>query len=518
MTRFAVRDPDWWSRAILVVASLGAAVTAFYVIRLIATTFMDAQVIHEAMEPAALFSARAIGDGGLAAAYPADWMAAEHPLILTPYPPFFHLLWLGATMVLGGEWSYFAGRVIADVALVGIVLAIYGCARTQGVSRMTALPFALIFLTPIPVANWAGVARVDIPAISLTLLGFLIYLRTADSEGRKYLYAAIPFILAGLTKQNVIAAPGAVIFAELARRRYDRAGLLALVTGGGTLGVFLLLNVASGGGFFNATINSLAEEIFFIAGIGLAFDFLLSGPTLVAISALAVSPLILRRVQQPAILLYLAMNLFVLAMTIGKPGSNVNYYLEPIAALCIAAAVGFQALRERSVRVQLVAAAALAICVVWSAVQYIPQYKIRYVTKRFVIANQQRGYALSPDIAAGPVIAPPGFYLLFDEPRPTIYTNDLYTFGAMAAWGKLFDAQRVIDDFRSHRIKAVLIGSRMLDDTDHLFIGDWRRGWNFWSVPGFKEALLESYELAGETPMGLLLFMPRAAGVDESVQ
>lgn len=518
MTRFAVRDPDWWSRAILLLASLGAGVTAYYVIRLIATTFMDFQVIHEAMEPAALFSARAIAEGGLSAAYPSDWMAAEHPLILTPYPPLFHLLWLGATMVLGGEWSYFAGRVIADVALVGIVLAIYGCARTQGVSRIAALPFALIFLTPIPVANWAGVARVDIPAIALTLLGLWVYLRTADSEGRQYLYAAIPFILAGLTKQNVIAAPGAVIFAELARRRYGRAGLLALTTGGGTVGLFLLLNVLTSGGFFNATISSLADEIFFVAGIGLALDFLLSGPTLLAISALALSPLVLRRVHQPAILIFLAMNLFVLAMTIGKPGSNVNYYLEPIAALCIAAAVGLHAVRERSVRVHLAAAAALAISVIWSGVKYIPQYKIRYVTKQFVVTNQQRGYALSPDVAAGPVIAPPGFYLLFDEPRPRMYTNDLYTFGAMAAWGKLFDAQRVIDDFRSHRIKAVLVGSRMLDDTEHLFIGDWRRGWNFWSVPGFKEALHESYELADERPMGLLLYMPRHATADESVQ
>ena len=168
--------------------------------------------------------------------------------------------------------------------------------------------------------------------------------------------------------------------------------------------------------------------------------------------------------------------------------------------------------------VQLAAAAVLTICVIWSGVEYIPQYKIRYVTKQFVVTNQQRGYALSPDVAAGPVIAPPGFYLLFDEPRPTIYTNDLYTFGAMAAWGKLFDAQRVIDDFRSQRIKAVLVGSRMLDDTEHLFIGDWRRGWNFWSVPGFKEALHESYELADERPMGLLLYMPRRATADESVQ
>ena len=134
------------------------------------------------------------------------------------------------------------------------------------------------------------------------------------------------------------------------------------------------------------------------------------------------------------------------------------------------------------------------------------------------MGSQQRRYALSPDVAAGPVIAPPGFYFLYDAASPAIYTNDLYTFGAMAAWGKMFDARRVIDDFRSHRIKAVLVGSRMLDDTEHLFIGDWRRGWNFWSVPGFKEALYESYEFTGETPMGLMLYMPKGATVDESVQ
>ena len=58
----------------------------------------------------------------------------------------------------------------------------------------------------------------------------------------------------------------------------------------------------------------------------------------------------------------------------------------------------------------------------------------------------------------------------------------------------------------------------MLKDYDFLFIGDWQRGWNFWSVPGFKQALIESYDYTGEAPLGLLMFVPKTAPDEEAAQ
>lgn len=490
---------------------MAAALTASFVLSIAWSTFGNLRFAFEPLEPAALFSARALHEGGIAAAYPSDWTTSGNPLILTPYPPGFHTLWLGVAALLGGDESYLPGRILATLALIVTVVLIYRCCRTQETNRLVALLFSLTFLTAVPVAAWAGLTRVDVPGIAFTLTGLWWYLRTADREDRSYLLATIPFILAGLTKQNLVAAPGAVILAELLRRRFGRAGALASITGGGVLAVFVVLNTASGGGFFNATFRSLADEIFLMAGARLALGFLVSTGVMLALTVLALVPLARREVRQPAVLLYLLLSLGMLAMTIGKPGANVNYYIEPIAALCVAGAVGLSIVLGIHARLAPVAAGAVAASLALAGASDIPQFRERAATNAALASRHSTLYQMPREIIeAGPVLAPPSSFLLFAEPRPVLYSNDNWTFGAMAAWGKMFDAERVIGDLRSQRISAVLTTPTKLGAKDWLFIADWRRGWNFWSVPGFKEALFESYDyIEDESPLGFLLFLPK---------
>ena len=501
--------PEHWPSIFVALAAAAAAVTAFHVARIVAVTFLDTTVMHEAFEAAALFSMRAWRDGGLAAMYPADWAESGHPLILTPYPPIFHGLWRVAASLSGGDGTYAPGRVIAILGLLGCCVLIYHTARRSGAGRLAAVVFALAFLMPIPVAVWAGVARVDVPALMFALLGVWIYVRRGEDGKYGVLYSSLPFILAGLTKQSMIAAPVAVVVAELLHRRWDRALMFAAVTGGGVVMAFFLLNTITAGGFFNATFRSLADEIFLTAGLALAADFVVSGPLPVVLTLFAVVLMFRRLPHRPVLPIYAGTSLAVLAMTIGKPGANINYYIEPFAALCLAGAAGFARVQQIGKRPNLAAAFVLGVGVTWAAVSLTPEYRASYRFKRRFIAEAARGIELPPEARDGLVLGPPFTFLLIDEPRPQFYLNDDYTFSVMAAWGKLFPAERIPADLRSHRISAVIATAEVLTTSRPRFIGDWRGGWHIWSAPGFREALLESYHLTDQVlPLRLRLFLP----------
>lgn len=494
----------------LLVAATAALITAAGVLRMTLPMLAAPRVAYEPIEAGILMGVDALRQrGGIAALYPAAW-ADQYPLIITPYPPVFHLLWAGLASLPGMGSSYLPGRIVAVTALLGCVVLIYASAREVGADRLSSIAFAALFLTPVPVAKWAGIARVDIPGLFLTLLGLWMYLRTREREDRSYLWSAIPFALAGLTKQTLVAAPAAAILSELLRRRYSRAGLLALAVGGAVGAAFIILELITGGGFLDATIRSFNKQVFYLVGLNLTADFLVSLPIPGLLVLFVLAPLVFRRPQRDVAVLYLVLALAVLALTVGKPGANVNYFIEPMAAVCIAAAAGFAQLKTPRLG-RLALTAVLAIATVWSGIQLWPQYKrIRYEIVLWG-ATVGGGFEL-PAVARGdgPILAPPSTYALIEKPHPPLYLNDDYTFSVMAAQGR-FPKERIEEDLLEQRISAVLIDRRVITNRRPAFVGDWQNGWSFWSVPEFQRALLAAYDGRPdvEIPGGWLLFVPK---------
>ena len=519
LTRLGSRFDRKLEWLVLLVAATAALVTAAGVLRMALPMLAAPRVAYEPIEAGILMGVDALRQrGGFSALYPAAW-ADQYPLIITPYPPVFHLVWAGLASLPGMESSYLPGRIAALAALLGCAVLIYASAREVGAGRLSSVAFAALFLTPVPVAKWAGLARVDIPGLFLTLLGLWVYLRTQEREDRSYLWSAIPFAIAGLTKQTLVAAPAAAILSELVRRRYSRAGLLALAVGGSVVASFIILEMVTGGGFLNATIRSFNKQVFYLVGFNLTADFIASLPVPGLLLLFVLAPLVLRRPQRDAVVLYLILSLAVLALTVGKPGANVNYFIEPMAAVCIAAAAGLAQLRTPRL-VRLTLTAVLAIATLWSGIQLLPQYdRIRYgiVLWRATVGG---GFEL-PAVARGdgPILAPPATYALLAEPHQPLYLNDDYTFSVMAAQGR-FPKERIVQDLLGRRISAVLIDRRVLRDRRPAFVGDWQNGWNFWSVPGFRQALFEAYDDRRdvEIPGGWRLFVQKEAPAEDSAE
>jgi len=505
--------PDRWNRAALAVALAAAATTGLFVARIVFGILSEPSIAQEELEANLYFGAEALRNGGgLASVYPASW--SEYPLIVTPYPPVFHLLWVGVAWLLGDESSYLPGRIVAVAGLASCLPLIYAISRQLGASRLAACVFAIVFLAPVPVAKWAGIARVDVPGLAFTLLGFYMYLRLREGPAYLVLWSAVPFVIAGLTKQSFVAAPAAAILAELMERRWKRGLLLALAVGGPVLALFGLLDLLTGGGFVTATFGSLTKEVYYLVGFGLTGDFMLTFPIPAALLLLALVPLAVRRSPHLPSLLYLCTAVLVAMLTVGKPGANVNYFIEPMAALCIAAAAGFAALRQTELSVRPLAAPAVAVSFVWLTLEAVPDYHAAYLQHRDRRQDHRPGIQLPPTaLSGGPILAPPSTYTLLPEPRPVYYMNDDFTFSVMAARGK-FPRDRILNDLRERRIAAVVAYRTAFTDRP-AFIGDWQGGWTIWSLAGYREALLGSYRLVDwRLPRGLVLFLPRETDVD----
>jgi 2-polyprenyl-3-methyl-5-hydroxy-6-metoxy-1,4-benzoquinol methylase len=215
---------------------------------------------------------------------------------------------------------------------------------------------------------------------------------------------------------------------------------------------------------------------------------------------------------------FVATSCGVLALTIGKPGANVNYFVEPIAALCMCGAVGLQRWQARRGWGAFVTTA-VAFVVMWSVADLVPGYRAAYRSQAATIARSE-AIALPPEALGGPVLVPASLTLLV-EPRPEYYVNDSYTVGVVAAWGKLMTTDRIVDDLRHQRVGAVLVRPeefRRREDGPN-FIGDWQRGWNFWSIDEFREALLDAYApVDRQYPLDVVLLLPKdSAGASARV-
>lgn len=494
----------------LVVTGLVVAFAASFVVRRVALSVANPRVALENLEGAAFLSTAAWMQGGWQAMYPTSFADPGGPFVITPYPPLFHALWRSAARVLRDYSTYVPGRVVAILALAAIVALVYACARRAGASRLKSALFAELFLLPVPVVLWAGVARVDVLGIALSLAGLWLYLRYRAHQGHWYLVSAVPIVLAGLTKQSLIAAPAAIVLAELTARRYRRAAVFAACTAAPVLAAYLVLNRLTDGGFFDATVTSLADQVFLSAGVVIAADFLTTDPMMLVLLVLTLSLWRLASSEVAVLPLYAATACAMLALTIGKPGANLNYFIEPIAALCVCAAAGLGRWRERHVTGSAVTPVVAGV-LIWAALSLVPGYREAYRLQRRTI-ERSGIIRLPPEALSGPVLVPTSLVLLV-EPRPVYYLNDDYTFGVLAAWDKLVSTERIAGDLRHHRVSAVVVRPEAFQPREDgpTFIGDWQRGWNFWSVDEFRNALLEAYApVDREYPLGVLLLLPRA--------
>ena len=238
------------------------------------------------------------------------------PLLVSAYAPLYYLL-VGGLQRLFGD-GYVVGRAVSLAATLGAAGLLAWSVRRIGGSWSGGLLAGGLFLTQNMTALlWAPLHRVDPLALCLTLAGLAL-----ATAGRSQA-AALPLVLAFMTKQSYLVAPVAVCLAlwPVRRSMLRFAGLFAA----GAVGAVVAAQVLSGGWFlwYAVLANANAFQLEYLTaqlGPFLRFNAL---PLLVAAAVFLFPPLLGERVWRLSFV-----GAILMLPGIGKVGASSNYWLE----------------------------------------------------------------------------------------------------------------------------------------------------------------------------------------------
>jgi hypothetical protein len=258
------------------------------------------------------------------------------PYTISNYPPLY-VLTLVPTVWLFGP-TFWAGRVISLLCALASATFLALIIYTYTQDRIAAGLTGMLFLAIPYVVHWSSLLRVDLLALALSLAGLYVLIRWPAAR-LSTIVGALLLVAAIYTRQSyALAAPLAALI-WLCAHNWRQAIVLAALVGGLTLALFLVLNVITRGGFYfnivTANVNEFGMErlewnlrrlrdtlpyLLFMGAISLVF-----APTV--------------RVRLWPLLVSYLVGASLSTLTIGKIGSNGNYFLEVSAALSLAAGV-----------------------------------------------------------------------------------------------------------------------------------------------------------------------------------
>ena len=275
------------------------------------------------------------------------------PFLVFHYPPVYHLA-SRAVMAFGVD-PLAAGRIVslAATAVIAISIAWLVAAELAGrVGRSAvligALTGALLPLSLGPVETWFDRMRVDMLAVALAFVGVAFVVRSERQPA--WLALAMPaFVLSIYTRQTELAAPASALLVLLLVR--PRATILAGI-GGAVLGFCTLawLEWVTAGGFLRHVITYNINTWTF-ALLLTRLRFQVSYAVLLALAVNGLAVLWLRRRDEtlprgaeasrytivlPTITVWLLLSLIMMVATVGKNGSDVNYFIEPMCVCAVA--------------------------------------------------------------------------------------------------------------------------------------------------------------------------------------
>lgn len=274
--------------------------------------------------------------------YRADLSAP--PFVITNYPPLFVMLQAPLTALLGPAFWY--GRLISLLSTLAGAVFIALMLRALTSDWLPSIVGGATFLVIPYVLAWAPLNRVDPLALALSMAALFVIVRWPD-RGWSLVVTAALLIAAVYTRQSYgLAAPMAAFFWLLGRSPRRRALTLAGMVGGVGMGLFLVLNLLTRGGFYFNIVTANANEFqmpTLTRYIGLTLMYL---PLLPAMILLFVGLVAGLRIEAGWLVIPYLIGATASGVTIGKIGSNVNYLIELSAAVGLMIGLILAALRQ----------------------------------------------------------------------------------------------------------------------------------------------------------------------------
>ncbi len=256
------------------------------------------------------------------------------PYTISNYPPIY-VAALTPFMALFGP-SYVPGRMISMIStwlaalFIGLILWRFTrnkVASASGGLMLIAIPY---------VVRWSSFLRIDMLALAFAMAA--LWVLTADKLPAKRLMLGALLLVAAIgTRQSyALAAPFAAFVWLLVNAGWRKALALAGLVGGAVAVISLALNMATGGGFFfnivTANVNEWTSE-----RVRWNFENLWYFSSILKYVGAFSLLLFWKRTRIWALTAPFLIGALASAYTIGKIGSNVNYFMELCAAGSLAA-------------------------------------------------------------------------------------------------------------------------------------------------------------------------------------
>ena len=255
----------------------------------------------------------------------------DPPFTITNYPPLYVLT---LSPFINTGWNMFQiGRAISFFATV--VSAIFLGLLTHHFSKnwLASITTSAIFLSFPYLVEWSVRARIDCLALAFATAALYFLVRWPKSRWA-FFGGGILLVAAAYTRQSYALAAPLGAFAWLWTQQKRRAVQLAVLVGGLGGLVFLLLNNLTQGGFYYNIVTANVNEFGWdrlnnnLKGLWQNASILLVlGSIFLAIGW--------KYVKGWSLMAFFLIGSFLSALTIGKIGSNVNYFLELGAALSL---------------------------------------------------------------------------------------------------------------------------------------------------------------------------------------
>lgn len=266
------------------------------------------------------------------------------PWRVANYPPVYP--WLSAVLTPLTGAPLAAGRLISLVAALGSACAVGALAwlaGPRGPGRLRILGAVLagmLFLAQPLVIKWACLARIDMLALCLALVGVAVFGLLRPGWMRAALCASL-FLLAVFTRQSAVAGACAALIGAALYQRSELRRLLPLLLLGGVAGGAALL-LGSGGAAWENLVVANANAFSAQRALQLLSELAREHPVPL-LGAAGFLILLTRQVRTghgggadfggALVAIYLGSALLI-GLTVGKIGSNMNYLLELLAVSC----------------------------------------------------------------------------------------------------------------------------------------------------------------------------------------
>ena len=376
---------------------------------------------------------------------------AEPPYVINVYPPVYLIAQLPFLQLWGPAFWY--GRIISLLSALGIAVFIALTVQRLVGNRAAGVVGGLTFLAIPYIVHWAVLFRIDMLALFLSWVAIYVIVRWPRE--RWSLLASVLFLVLSIyTRQSyLLAAPLTILCWLWSQTGWKRALSFVGLLAGSVFGLFLLLNLLTKGGFFFNTITVLGKQAISIDIVSYYAEELFNHmPLLVAAAALTMALVFVKTPENnwkffstPYLL-----GAVISAVTIGKPGSNVNYLIEVAAALSTCVALLLVWLKRwpwLHLLVLVLLAAQIYALAAWTRTDYFPTHDAQPHPENAQLLQ------LIHD-SKGPVLTDEYIGLLLLDHRPVyIQPFDFATLSKNGSW----DQQPFLDDLDQRAFELIII-------------------------------------------------------------